>query len=158
VTIVVRVSDAQTSANPDDVLATYSLGSCIGVTLYDPQAGVGGLLHYQLPASSADPQRAAERPLMFADTGMDWLMKELARLGVEKRRLRVRLAGGAQMLNDSGLFDIGRRNHAAIRKILYRLGLFIETEQVGGNLPRTLFLSVSDGSLIIKTGGIELAA
>jgi chemotaxis protein CheD len=158
VNIVVAMSDAKASNNMDDVLSTYSLGSCIGVAVYDAHARVGGLLHYQLPASSADLQRARERPLMFADTGMQWLMGEVQRLGGQPRRLRVRLAGGAQMLNDGGLFDIGRRNHAAIRKILWQLGLFIEAEYVGGTAPRTLMLNVGNGALLIKSGGENIAA
>ncbi|HVT88097.1 MAG TPA: chemotaxis protein CheD [Tepidisphaeraceae bacterium] len=154
--IVVGVSDAKASNDPQDTLVTYSLGSCIGVTLYDPQAKVAGLLHFQLPSSTADVQRSAEKPLMFADTGMNWLLKETTRLGADKRRFRVRLAGAAQMLNDSGVFDIGRRNHTAIRKIMWQLGMFIEAEQVGGDAPRTLILNVNDGSLIIKSRGEQI--
>ena len=44
---------------PDEVLVTYSLGSCIGLSLYDPVARVGGLLHAMLPLSSLDPVKAA---------------------------------------------------------------------------------------------------
>jgi len=150
--VVVGLSDAKASGRPDDVLVTHALGSCIGVALYDARAGVGGLLHFQLPSSGFDPQRAMERPLMYADTGMDWLLKQMERLGAEQRRIRVRLVGGATMLNDRGLFDIGRRNHAAIRKLLWQRGMFIEAEQVGGKLPRTMELAVADGMLSIKCG------
>ena len=58
--IVVDVSDAKISADPGDVLATYSLGSCIGLCLYEPKARVGGMLHFQLPDSKHDPQRAGD--------------------------------------------------------------------------------------------------
>ncbi|HVT81751.1 MAG TPA: chemotaxis protein CheD [Phycisphaerae bacterium] len=156
--IIVGVSDAKVSSNPDDVLATYSLGSCIGVAVQDPIARVAGLLHFQLPNATADASRAAERPCMYADSGMAFLLAEIARAGGVQRRLRVRLAGGAQMLNDSDFFDIGRRNHAAIRKILWKLGMLIESEHVGGASPRTLFMKVSDGNLTIKSNGQEIAA
>lgn len=150
VSVIVGVSDAKASAQPEHMLVTYSLGSCIGVTLYDPITRIGGMLHYQLPSSSADPQRAAERPLMFADTGMTWLLDKMASLGANKKRLRVRMAGAAQMLDDNKLFDIGRRNHASIRKILFNHGLFIDSEHIGGKLPRTLHLNVADGAVTIK--------
>jgi chemotaxis protein CheD len=153
VTVVVGVSDAKASGKPDDVLVTHALGSCIGVALHDPRAGVAGLLHYQLPSSLADPTRAQEKPLMYADTGMKWLLDRMTRLGAEQRRMRVRLAGGANMLNDSGLFDIGRRNYAAIRKILWQCGMFIDAEIIGGKAPRTLELNVADGTLSVKSGG-----
>ena len=61
--VTVNISDAAVSQDMGDVLVTYSLGSCIGVCLYDPAIHAGGMLHYQLPESKMDPQRAAEKPL-----------------------------------------------------------------------------------------------
>ena len=154
--INVHISDARASREPADTLATFSLGSCIGVSLYDPAARVAGLLHFQLPSGAADPERAAQKPLMYGDTGMAHLLAEMARLGADKRRMRVHLAGGAQMLHSGAATDIGRRNHASIRKVLWQQGLFIAGEQVGGNAPRTLFLSVADGALTVKSAGQTL--
>ncbi len=152
-TIVVNVSDARASNDPAAVLATYSLGSCIGVSLYDPLARVGGMLHFQLPTASLDADKAQRNPMMFADSGMKQLTQMMARLGAEPRRLKVKMAGGAQMLADGNLFNIGRRNHAAIRKILWQTGLLIEAEEVGGSRPRNLYLNVADGTVSIKAGG-----
>lgn len=157
-TITVKVSDALSSADPADVLVTYALGSCIGVCLYDPIARVAGLLHYQLPTSTADPAKAIERPCMFADTGMSVLLADMIKLGAGKSRLKVRLAGGANMLNDASSMNIGKRNHTAIRKFLWQHGMFVESEDVGGGAPRTVYLAVADGGYTIKSGGITVAA
>lgn len=151
--IVVNISDARVSAKAEDVIVTYSLGSCIGVSLYDPVARVGGMLHYQLPSATIDTERARQNPLMFADTGMEILLNQVTRLGADKRRLKVKLAGAAQMLNDGNLFNIGRRNHAAIRKILWQHGLFVDGEDIGGTTPRTMYLNVADGTVVIKANG-----
>src|SRR5687768_4550878 len=113
-TITINVSDARASGDPADTLVTYSLGSCIGVCLYDPIARVAGLLHYQLPTSTMDKAKADNNPFMFADTGMGALLPMMEALGAQKRRLKVKLAGGAAMLNDASTFNIGKRNHAAI--------------------------------------------
>jgi chemotaxis protein CheD len=134
----------------EDVLTTYSLGSCIGVSMYDRVRQVAGLLHFQLPTSANDPNRASEKPLMYADTGMEVLLQMMVDLGAEVRRLRVGLCGGARMLNDSNLFDIGRKNHASIRKILWKKGKFIAGEHVGGELPRTMQINVADGAVTVK--------
>lgn len=150
-TIVVNVSDAKVSNVRREVLATYSLGSCIAVALFDPVARVGGLLHYQLPSASIDPARAQVNPAMFGDTGMALLLQRMADMGGQKQRLKVRLAGGAQMLNDTNLFNIGKRNHASIRKILWQHGMFVDAEEVGGTAPRNMYLSIADGNVIIKT-------
>ncbi|HZZ43264.1 MAG TPA: chemotaxis protein CheD [Tepidisphaeraceae bacterium] len=150
--IVVNISDAKVADTAGAVLATYSLGSCIGVALYDPVAKVGGMLHFQLPTSTLDADRARQLPMMFADTGMKHLMDQMAARGAQKARIKTWMAGAAQMLNDSGIFNIGRRNHAAIRKILWQYGLLISGEDIGGSTPRNLYLSIDDGTVTVKIG------
>jgi chemotaxis protein CheD len=153
VQLVVGVSDAKISSNPSVTIVTYSLGSCIGVTVYDPVLKIGGMLHFQLPTSTLDPEKARINPTMFADTGMAYLLSQLAAMGVPKNRLKVHVAGAAQILNDEHVFDIGRRNHVAIRKVLWQHGIFIESEQVGGSIPRTIYLRVDSGAFCVKTSG-----
>ncbi len=155
--IVVQVSDARVSQDPQDVLVTHSLGSCIGVCLFDPVAHCAGMLHFQLPSSSIDAGRAQATPCMFADTGMAILLRDLTALGAQPRRMQVQLAGGAEILDDKGLFCIGKRNHTAIRKILWQRGLLLSAENVGGSEPRTLYLHVADGTTIVKSRGESAA-
>ena len=155
---VVGISEAHASNDPGVTFTTYSLGSCIGVALYDPVARAGGLLHFQLPSWSIDPARANAEPAMFADSGMALLLQQMATLGGVERRMRVTLAGGAQMLNDAALFNIGRRNHTAIRKILWQRGMLIAHEDIGGGSPRNLSLRLQDGAAVVKLVGLAAQA
>jgi chemotaxis protein CheD len=134
---------------------TYSLGSCIGVCLYDPAVNVGGMLHYQLPSSKMDEGRAKNKPLMFADTGMDMLLGKLTSMGVSKKRMNVKLAGGAAMATGPQGFDIGKRNYLAIRKVLWSNGMFINAEDVGGNTARSLYMNMADGTVTVRSSGLE---
>ncbi|MBN2211540.1 MAG: chemotaxis protein CheD [Sedimentisphaerales bacterium] len=151
--IVVNISDAQVSNHVDDEIITYSLGSCIGVAAYDPANKVGGILHYQLPSSKENAHAPQRNPCMFADTGMSRLLEEMERLGAQRKKLRIKIAGGAQMLNDANMFSIGKRNYAAIRQILWKNGMFIEKEDVGGNAARTMSLMMTDGAVMIRSQG-----
>ncbi len=151
--LIVDISDARVSADTNDELVTYSLGSCIGAALYDPVTKIGGMLHCQLPNARGDREKAQKRPFMFADSGMDLLLKKMIRLGAVKKRLKVKLAGGAQMMNDAKVFQIGKRNYAAIRQYLWKNGMFIDAEDVGGGAPRNMQLTVTDGNVVIKTRG-----
>ncbi|MBP8910104.1 MAG: chemotaxis protein CheD [Phycisphaerae bacterium] len=153
--IVIDISDAKVSDNPSEVLVTYSLGSCIGVCLYDPGTRIGGMLHYQLPSSTMDPARAQSKPFMFADTGMKLLVDKLLSMGANSRRLQVRLAGGASMATGPQGFDIGKCNYLAIRKILWSHGLIINAEDVGGNSARNLYLDMGDGTVTVRSSGLE---
>jgi chemotaxis protein CheD len=153
--IVIDISDAKVSSDPSDVLVTYSLGSCIGVCLYDPATHIGGMLHYQLPSSKMDEERARSKPLMFADTGMTLLLDKVVSMGANKKRMHVRLAGGAAMATGPQGFDIGKRNYLAIRKILWSNGMFINAEDVGGSAARSLYLDMADGTVTVRSVGLE---
>ena len=153
--IIVSVSDAKVSNDPADVIVTYSLGSCIGICLYDPATKIGGMLHYQLPDSKMDTERSKKKPLMYADTGVKILVEKLMSMGANKKRMQVKIAGGAEMAAGPKGFDIGKRNHLAIRKILWKNGMFIDTEDVGGNSPRTMYMNIDDGTVSIRSNGLE---
>ena len=74
-------ADFQVSNDPRVTLVTYSLGSCIGVAIWDPTARVSGILHYMLPDSSISPEKAKTGPAMFADTGIPRLFRDAYALG-----------------------------------------------------------------------------
>lgn len=150
---VVQVSDAKISRDPSEVILTHSLGSCIGVSLYDATTCIGGMLHYQLPESKMNPDRARENPFMFADTGLNLLIRKMESLGAKKKLLQVKIAGGASMDTGPKGFDIGKRNCLAIRKLLWKLGVFLNGEDVGGSSPRNLYLDISDGTVTMKSNG-----
>ncbi len=156
--IVVGISDVQVSGDPQDVFITYSLGSCIGVTAYDPAARVGGMIHYMLPLSQIAPDKAAARPAMFADTGVPALLNALLALGAAKNRLVVKAVGGAQLMDQHKLFNIGERNFLILRKILWKNNMLIKASEVGGMMSRTLRLELDTGRVIVKSsqGEVEL--
>lgn len=158
--IVVGMADCRIGDAPGQVLATYALGSCIGLAVHDAKAGVGGLLHFMLPDSGIDQARGRENPWMFADTGIPMLLDRLCSRGASKRRLTVRAAGGASMMDQENVFDIGRRNYLAMRKILWKAGVMVHGEAVGGIRSRTVRLEIGSGKFLIQEGGEvrELAA
>ncbi len=152
----VEISDAKVSDDPSRFLVTYSLGSCIGVCLYDPVTHVGGMLHCLLPDSAKDPERAKENPFMYTDTGMKTLTEKLFSMGARKERMQVKIAGGAKTLRlVSEGCDIGKRNYLAIRKIIWKNGMFINAADVGGSSPRTIYMNIANGAVIIRSKGVE---
>jgi chemotaxis protein CheD len=153
--LVVGISDCKISSDKDAVLLTYALGSCIAVTIHDPVAGVGGLLHFMLPESATEPSKAAQNPFMFADTGIAGLLQRAREGGASRNRLAVRIAGGAQMINGHEMFQIGRRNYLAAKKLLWKEGLMIAGEAVGGEVSRTVRMEVATGRTFVREGANE---
>lgn len=152
-TVVVKVADAAASNNTGADLVTHSLGSCLGVTLYDPVTRVGALLHVMLPDSSIDPARARQNPCLFVDTGFVRLLQMFARVGGVAGRARIKVAGGAQMLDEKGVFRIGERNVQALQRVLAAHSLAVAAWEVGGVLSRTLRLNIATGEVTIQSPG-----
>lgn len=154
--LVVDIADCKVSNDPNAELVTYSLGSCIGVAIWDPVVRVGGLLHYMLPNSSIKP---AGNPAMFADKGIPLLFRSAYALGAVKNRLMVKVAGGSSLFQTSEAMDIGRHNYVMLRKIFWRNGVLIDAEHIGGALSRTMRLSIGSGEVTIeshRTGKVAL--
>lgn len=151
--LVVGVADMKVSNDQANVLVTYSLGSCIGIAIYDPVVRVGGVLHYMLPESSLDRRKAQNNPCMFGDTGIPLLFKSSYKLGAKKNRLKVIVVGGSQILDQKGLFNIGKRNHTLLRKMFWKNNIMIDFEDVGGTVNRTLKLKIKNGSASLKVSG-----
>jgi len=149
--IVVGISDFKVSNNINDVLVTYALGSCIGVTIYDPVVKIGGLLHFMLPESSIDIKKASENPAMFADTGIPLLFKNCYKFGADKKRMKVKVAGGASILDDSNFFRIGQKNITAMKKLFWKNNMLIGAEDVGSDYNRTIYMHISSGKVFVKT-------
>ena len=149
--IIVGISDLKVSNHPGDALITYALGSCIGIAVFDPKVKVGGLLHFMLPDSSLDENKARTTPCMFADTGIIALFKACYAHGAEKRRMVVKVAGGANILDDTNYFRIGQKNIMAMRKIFWRNNVLIDSEETGENFNRTVRLELSSGRCILKS-------
>lgn len=151
--LVVGVGDGSVSRDPDAVLVTYALGSCVAVMLHDPVAGVSGMLHYMLPEAPGDGTAQSARPWMYADTGISHLLQAAEKQGAQKRRLVIFAAGGAQVMNDNSMFNIGKRNCLALRKALWKLGLAPHAEETGGSTARTVRMEVRSGRVWLQNPG-----
>lgn len=152
---VVDIADFRVSTDACDTLVTYSLGSCIGVSIWDPEVRVGGMLHYMLPDSSLAPEKAEANPAMFADTGLPCLFRAAFEFGAVKKRLIVKIAGGSQLLDDNGTFNIGKRNYVMLRKLFWKNRVLIDAEDVGGSVGRTIRLDIDTGRVVLKIRGSE---
>jgi len=152
-TQTIGVADFHVSRQPYVSLVTYALGSCIGLMVYDPVVRVGGMLHYMLPDSTLDLEKAAKTPAMFADVGIPLLFRSCYELGAEKKRMTVYAAGGAQVMGTGDLFEIGKRNQLALKKILWKAGVLLRGSELGGTLSRTIRLDLNSGRILMRTGG-----
>lgn len=139
----------------DDAVTTLGLGSCIGIAIRDPSAGIGGLVHIMLPDSTEI--RNNTNRLKFADTGIEDLVNEIIKKGGSKSRLVAKIAGGAQMFNSGGKSDtirVGERNAQASRKKLMELKIPLLSEDTGKTYGRTVVFYPKTGDYVIRSVGM----
>jgi chemotaxis protein CheD len=155
---VVGIAEMAVSRDATERIITHALGSCLGVIVYDPVARVGGLLHVMLPLSEIDPEKAQKNPCLFVDTGVPELFRACYRAGAQKERLVVKVAGGAFVGDDpyADPFQVGKRNVLTLKKLLWKNGVILRAEDVGGQrVSRTVWLQLSGGEVVVKSNGRE---
>jgi chemotaxis protein CheD len=156
--IAVGISDYKASKSPD-TLVTYALGSCVGISLYDPVTRIGGLSHIMLPSSLLRSDGVSDDRMKYADTAIGDMVSHMERLGAWRGNLKAKIAGGANMfgtVENSFIDTIGDRNVDAVRDELERLGIPIIAEDVGANYGRTVHFNLEDGQVTIQSIGKDV--
>ncbi|WP_438350159.1 chemotaxis protein CheD [Paenibacillus sp. FA6] len=151
---IVKVSMADLNViQQNGLIRTSGLGSCVGLTMYDPVLHIAGMAHVMLPTSSI--ARDGELNVAkYADTALPTLLGELLKLGSRKSNLVAKMAGGSQMFAFGGNNDtmrIGPRNTESCKAKLKELGIPLIGEDTGGNYGRTIELDCSTGILYIRS-------
>ncbi|WP_027090848.1 chemotaxis protein CheD [Cohnella thermotolerans] len=135
------------------VLKTTGLGSCVGLTLFDPQRQVAGMAHIMLPSS--DIAREGQLNIAkYADTAIPELLNRVVQLGADRKRLVAKLAGGAQMFAFAGGSDslrIGPRNVESVKRELDKWAIPVMSEDTGGNYGRTIEFDSRSGVLTVRS-------
>jgi chemotaxis protein CheD len=129
-------------------MMTIGLGSCIGLTLYDPNLKIGAMVHIMLPESAG----RKDRPGKYADTAVPLLVNELVTLGSKNRSLIAKMTGGACMFEYFGTnLNIGERNAEKVRTLLKEHHVHMTAEDVGGKVGRSVtFLPADSGKVLVR--------
>lgn len=140
-------------ARREGTLITYALGSCVGITLYDPAIKLAGLLHIMLPEAG---NMADMNVYKFADTGIQEMLRKMTAFGGLKRRYQCKIAGGAKMFEmggAGGIGNIGERNVRNVEAIMRAEQIRILKKDVGLNYARTMMIDADTGIVRVRTAG-----
>jgi chemotaxis protein CheD len=149
---IIGIGEYAVTTSPDAEIVTHALGSCVAVCLWDPVTRVAGMLHFLLPESKLNAERAARQPGTFADTGIPLLFQAAYKAGALKARLRVHLLGGAAITGGPNGLDVGKRNALVAKKLLWQNGVLVRGESLGGTDTRTVSLLASTGRVQVTRG------
>ncbi len=141
--VTVGVGDLKIAKSPK-VIKT-SLGSCVGVVLYDSVQKIGGMLHLMLPNCND----REGKPSKYADTGIPLLLDLMLNQAKSRKNiLTAKVFGGAKMFNvSSELFDIGQTNIAETKRLLEHFSIRITASRVGGTKGHQITLDTETGTV-----------
>ena len=132
------------------------LGTCVGVALFDEEAGVGGMIHLLLPEPVS--QAANSQPEKYASTGFPLFLKTIYAAGASRTRLTAHVAGGALVgpLKDLDLrLDIGGRTVEKVLQFLSEENIKIEKAETGGFFTCSINLNMLTGRCSIEPAPID---
>jgi chemotaxis protein CheD len=147
---MVRMGELAISDTPGDVLVSLGLGSCIGLAVVDKRAGVAGLAHIVLPATTGTPK--PESLNKFADQAVPALVDGMVERGASRVFMQASLVGGASMFAGTGL-EVGARNADAVRELVAGRRVPVVAEAVGGSRGRTVKVDVTSGAVSVREAG-----
>ncbi|MDA3940595.1 MAG: chemotaxis protein CheD [Spirochaetia bacterium] len=146
----IGIGHLKTSSTQGDEIKTYALGSCVAVILYDRKTKIAGMIHIALPESAVNTDKAKSLPGYFVDTGLPLLLKEFKELGGDRKTTVIKIAGGSSIMDENKTFDIGKRNGIAVKRYLWKNGLGVMKEDIGGNISRTVSIDVDTGRVLLS--------
>lgn len=115
-----------------EILEAY-LGTCVGVSLVDHEAEVGGLLHILLPEPTGTDVPFS--PSVYATTGLPQFINKLIESGARRSKLRGCIGGGGLVgeVGERDLWlDIGGRTAETVEDILRENGIGVDQVETGG--------------------------
>lgn len=145
--IVVPAGDCRFSTDPSCRLVTRGVDSCIALAVHAPKLSVAALLRFSEPApadSSAEPN-----PWLYGETAIPFLLQHFHAIGAQNRDLTVYAVGAATDGSAESAFR-AKNNELAMRRVLWREGLLLKGEDMGGTSPRSLWFEPTSGRIIVR--------
>ncbi len=153
--LIVGIADMKMAQNSGTII-TYALGSCVGISLYEPMKKICALVHILLPLNM---EMSRNVPFKYANTGIAEALKMMERRGAARALIKAKIAGGACMfetMNKGGgsSMNVGQRNIESVRMCLRKEGIMLQAENVGGTKARTMSVDVATGTVSLKSYGL----
>lgn len=135
-----------------EILITRGLGSCLGITVYDPAKKIGALAHVMLP--DITNARIKHNPYRFVNSAIDAIVEELKVHGSLTRNMKAKIFGGAHMFSfmvTNTILNIGEKNVLMAKQMFARWEIPVLAEDVRGNFGRTIEFYLDTGKVMMRT-------
>lgn len=137
----------------DELIAT-GLGSCVAACIWDSKLHIGGMNHFLLPFDSKSqlkswqPEELVSTASRYGSYAMEMLFNAMLERGAQRKSLRLKLFGGAQMMGRNSM--IGEKNIAFVLNYVAQEGMTVISQDLGGLEPRKVLFDPVSGQAWLK--------
>ncbi|MHA2294744.1 MAG: chemotaxis protein CheD [Candidatus Hodarchaeales archaeon] len=132
------------------------LGSCVGLTLFDPVSKLSGFAHMMMPEREYKEKNSKFRGKgKYVDVAIPYMLKWFKDNGIPTERLEAKLAGGAFLIprnREINLvnFSEGNRNVQITMLLLLKAGVKVVARDVGKDIERVMIFFPGNGKVLIR--------
>ena len=135
----------------NEVMLVTVLGSCVAACMRDPLAGVGGMNHFMLPQADADAGSSwGNASARYGSYAMELLINALLKRGADRRRLEVKVFGGAAVIAGMTASNVGERNARFVLDYLRAEGLVPAAQDLFDVVPRRVHYFPRSGRVLVR--------
>ena len=141
---IINIDIGEQAITGENVFIGTVLGSCVSAVVFDTEAHIGGMNHFQMPEplSTSDIE---ERAGFYGCNAMPRLLKAMDEADCSRENLRAKIFGGACRFfceDEPSLSSIGLRNVDYAQSFLEDAGIPIDRIGAGGSYGRRLYFDV----------------
>lgn len=126
------------------------LGSCVAITLWNPQRRLGAMCHIMLPVRGALVGKSAADG-RYADEAVTLMLKDIKRAGCRPSEFEAKLFGGGSMMGSaSNSMLLPERNIETARGLIQQMGWPLVAEHTGGRGHRQLQFDIATGDVWVR--------
>lgn len=152
---LVIIGPGERYATAEEVIISTVLGSCIAITLFEPELKIGGMNHYMLPGEDTNNFSMGITG-KYGVHAMDLLLQEMQKLGCRKEKLEAKVFGGGAvlLLQGEGGNKVPKSNiEFAYRVLKTKYQIPVAAGDTGGINGRKIFFDPKTGKVTVKTLG-----
>lgn len=142
-------------SNKPELLVTV-LGSCVAVIMYDIEAGMCAIAHCVLPYSEKYSLDEPRNDFRYVDTAVIKMLKIFRAKGIAKKKIFVKLFGGAEQLKQHVKISVGEQNIDAAIRMFEKERMHVISMDVGGNVGRKIHVSSHTGEVLLSRLGVKI--
>lgn len=132
-----------------DMLLVTVLGSCVAACIRDPMTGIGGMNHFMLP-DAGDPANLLSASARYGGYAMEMLVNQLIKMGAARVRLEAKVFGGAAVMRNFTVHNVGERNSEFVLEYLEREGIRVVAQDLRDIYPRKVYYFPATGRALVK--------